>query len=302
MSQLNVQGQQKVQGNLHFGNSGPPVLPSSGAVAAYSLRKLFNSYTGYALIVQRSGDLATQNIGFTNYNVLDVNSIIAFCGSQTGRVVTWYDQSGNGYNIGPGNVTYGVSYPTIYNGTNILQTVNSLPSIYFSGAAEGLVSSAAVPNISFESVFVVEQHAGAFEDKNQRLYSKRRNDLLITYLIPQLTTSYRYIRGGGGLEVGSSDISGITNTINIVEVTAPTTNTADLRRNNVNYVLGSTPGSQQDNSGFAFGIATNIINDPSPVGGNYFSGYIPEFIAYNTNQAPYRQAIYNNIKYAYGVS
>ena len=299
MKNITVGGQLKIQGNIHFGVSGPPTLPQSGAIVAYSLRKLFNSYNGYALRVRRAGDLQTLDIGFTNYNVLDVNSIIAFCGNQTGQVVIWYDQSGNGYNAGPGNSGYGVSFPIIYDGTNIQKTSNDLPAINFNNAY-GLVTSNTIPNITFESFFAVEQHPPSVDEKNQRLYSKRRHDLLVSHITPEFVTYYGYRRGTGGVEVNSLLIGGIANIINIIEVTAPTTVTADLRHNGTTSI-GSTQtgGALQDNSGFPFSLGVNLFNAPLPGAGNYFTGYISEFIAYNEDQAAYRKQIFDNINYYY---
>lgn len=299
MSRLNVQGKLNLQGNIHHGVSGPPTLPQSGAVVAYSLRKLFNSYNGYALRVRRAGDLQTLDIGFTNYNVLDVNSIIAFCGNQTGRVVIWYDQSGNGYNAGPGNSGYSVNFPIIYDGANISRTNNNLPAINFNNAY-GLVTSNSVPNITFESFFVVEQHPPLADEKNQRIYSKRQHDLLVSHITPEFLTYYNYKRGVGGVQVNSGAEPGITDIINIIEVTAPTTQTADMRRNGV-YFVGSSfsGGALQDNSGFPLSLGVNLFNAPSPGAGNFFTGYISEFIAYNEDQAAYRKQIFDNINYYY---
>jgi hypothetical protein len=67
----------------------------SGAVVAYSLRKLSSTYTGNCIMVRRSSDNAEQNIGFVS-NVLDTTSLLSFVGSSNGFVTKWYDQSGNG--------------------------------------------------------------------------------------------------------------------------------------------------------------------------------------------------------------
>ena len=87
---------------------GTPVLPSgqtarlletySGAVAAYSLRKLRAGYYGYAIRVRRSSDNIEQDIAFDSSGNLDTTSLTSFVGSVNGFVTTWYDQSGNGYN------------------------------------------------------------------------------------------------------------------------------------------------------------------------------------------------------------
>jgi hypothetical protein len=70
-----------------------------GATRAYSVRKLRNAYTGFAMRIRRSGDNAETNIGFINGN-LDTAAILAFIsgGTNAGFVTTWYDQSGNGSN------------------------------------------------------------------------------------------------------------------------------------------------------------------------------------------------------------
>ena len=87
---------------------GTPVLPSgqtaglletySGALVAYSLRKLRTGYVGNAIRVRRSSDNAEQDIAFDASGNLDTTSLLSFVGSVNGFVTTWYDQSGNGYN------------------------------------------------------------------------------------------------------------------------------------------------------------------------------------------------------------
>ena len=68
----------------------------SGAEAAYSMRKLRNSYSGPVMRVRRSSDSAEQNIGFNSSGVFDTASLLSFVGSSDGYVSVWYDQSGNG--------------------------------------------------------------------------------------------------------------------------------------------------------------------------------------------------------------
>ena len=67
-------------------------------LAGYSLRKLRNAYSGSAVRIRRSNDDAEQDIGFVS-GFFDTTSFKSFVGANTGYIVTWYDQSTNGYNF-----------------------------------------------------------------------------------------------------------------------------------------------------------------------------------------------------------
>jgi hypothetical protein len=62
---------------------------------AFSLRKLRTAYGGSAIRIRRSNDNAEQDIGFSG-NDLDTAAIASHVGANSGFIVTWYDQSGNG--------------------------------------------------------------------------------------------------------------------------------------------------------------------------------------------------------------
>jgi hypothetical protein len=94
------------------------------ATVAYSLRKLRTAYTGSAIRVRRTSDNAEQDIGFSG-NDLDTASLLSFVGLDDGRVVTWYDQSGNNTDkIQP----IAINQPYIVEG-GVLYTENSKPCI-----------------------------------------------------------------------------------------------------------------------------------------------------------------------------
>jgi len=100
-----------------------------GAKAAYSVRKLSSTST-YSMRVKRSSDLAETDISFDSNGDLNVNEIYNFLTgvNETIRVVTWYDQSGNGKNLTQS--TY-LNQPLIYSGGSIFTSAGGKPSIYF---------------------------------------------------------------------------------------------------------------------------------------------------------------------------
>ena len=100
------------------------------AVAAYSLRKLRNAYSGNAIVVQRDGPSpGTTNIGFNASGELDTAAILSFCGSNNGFVQRWYDQSGNGNDLVQ---TTAANQPLIYNGSSIV-TLNGKTAMTITG-------------------------------------------------------------------------------------------------------------------------------------------------------------------------
>ncbi|MFN5795471.1 MAG: beta strand repeat-containing protein, partial [Bacteroidota bacterium] len=108
------------------------------AVNAYSVRKLNPNYAGFALRVRRSGDDATQDIGFTASGDLDQVALLAFVGSENGFISTWYDQSGNGRNITSSSIS---RQPAIVSG-GVVNLRNARPSLVFDGVDDQLLFSA----------------------------------------------------------------------------------------------------------------------------------------------------------------
>ncbi|MFO0322535.1 MAG: hypothetical protein ACK504_08915, partial [Bacteroidota bacterium] len=105
-------------------------LPSSTpSNCSYSLRKLSTSYLGNAILVRRSSDNATQNIGYLASGHLDTTSLKSFVGAGNGFINTWYDQSGNNRNAIQLTLA---NQPRIVNG-GIIERQNGVPTIYFTG-------------------------------------------------------------------------------------------------------------------------------------------------------------------------
>ena len=93
------------------------------ATLGFSLRKLDENYTGNCIKVLRDSDNATLDIGFVN-NVIDIISLLAFIGSGTGYVQTWYSQ---GIYLDATELIK-ANMPQIVNG-GILETKNGKPAI-----------------------------------------------------------------------------------------------------------------------------------------------------------------------------
>jgi hypothetical protein len=69
-----------------------------GAVTLLSTTKESSSYSGACLRVRRVSDSVEQDIGFVGKSG-DATSFTSFIGASTGRLVKWYDQSGNGNDV-----------------------------------------------------------------------------------------------------------------------------------------------------------------------------------------------------------
>ncbi|RYD57027.1 MAG: hypothetical protein EOP56_09475 [Sphingobacteriales bacterium] len=84
------------------------------AAIAVSTRKLNSNYGGPALRLRRESDSVEMDVWFNEDNNLDVLNMTQFLSGQTGYVVTWYDQSGNGNHLTQPTAT---RQPILYNFT-----------------------------------------------------------------------------------------------------------------------------------------------------------------------------------------
>jgi hypothetical protein len=75
---------------------------------AYSLRNLSSTYSGNIIKLRRSSDNATSDFTATHGNFVDFTAITSWrdaAGAATAYVDTWYDQSGNSYNLTQSSLT-----------------------------------------------------------------------------------------------------------------------------------------------------------------------------------------------------
>ena len=111
-----------------------------GAILAFSSsRKLRSAYSGACMRVRRDSDGTEQSIGFA-LDQLDAAALSAFCAGTTGRVVTWYDQSGNGVDAAQPSTT---SAPIVFQ-SGSLTTINSTPALLLTGS-QGFVTVTGAP-------------------------------------------------------------------------------------------------------------------------------------------------------------
>ena len=122
-----------------------------GAAAAYSLRLLDKSYTGDAIVVRRSSDNTTQNIGFVN-NELDTATLESFCSGTDGFVTTWYDQSGNANDVV--NATASQQPKIVNSGSTILE--NGKAAIQWDGVDDELNFSGDISATEVSSIIVAK--------------------------------------------------------------------------------------------------------------------------------------------------
>lgn len=86
-----------------------------GDLIAISTRLCDDDYAGDCMTVRRTSDNAEDDIPFTN-RVLDEDAVAAHCGASAGKVVEWFDQSGNGFNP---SKSIASQQPEIYDGSSV---------------------------------------------------------------------------------------------------------------------------------------------------------------------------------------
>lgn len=233
----------------------------SGAAAAYSLRKLDCDYTGYAIRVRRSSDNSEQDIGFTSNGDLDTAALKTFVSTNSGYVVTWYDQSGNGRH---GAQTTTTRQPKIISG-GIVVREGSKPSIYYEGPDRyftvTLESNLSQPN----SFFIV----GKINGDNNRHFIDGIGISPANRNVVGVNGGY-VIYAGNVLTYGSSLTTFCLYTA-IFDGTS-----SKIQRNGISPVTGNA--GTQDLASFNIGKGAGVDY------ANGIIGYISEIIIYNSNQ------------------
>jgi hypothetical protein len=132
--------------------SGAATLPldgiTTGIKAAYSTRKLLTAYAGNAIQVQETTGNTTSNIGFVA-NVLDTTTLSTFCSGKTCKVITWYDQSGGGFNQTQATIA---NAPIIFQ-SGAVNAINTKPAVLFVAASSTSLANTSLSANSVNTLF-----------------------------------------------------------------------------------------------------------------------------------------------------
>lgn len=255
------------------------------AKLALSLRKINSIYTGNCIRVRRSNDDAEQDIGFTN-EILDIASLTSFVGANSGYIVTWYDQSGNGYNATQSTTAY---QPLIINAGTI-QYVNFKPTLYFDGTNDGLVVSSlplkayislfAVVNLAFDKPLFFEHSVDANSNDGFYFYGSANCSWYFTR-----TSAHSAIGTNGWASGGTSLCSLIYN------------GSGAYYRNGSVVSNGTVNGSAVSNTSTTKDFYIYNRANTTAIGGNYLS----ELIIYEDDKTVNRTTIEQDLNSYYTI-
>jgi hypothetical protein len=143
------------------GGTAPFLLDALTVSAAYSTRKLRTAYTGSAFRLRESGGDTELDIGFASNGDLNTAAAATHIGGNSGFIVTWYDQSGNGYDVSNATAAQQPTY--------VASGVNGKPVLRFDGAGDYLErASVDVPTVfgSNQGTIVFSQKQNAAGAQN----------------------------------------------------------------------------------------------------------------------------------------
>ena len=245
-----------------------------GAAAAYSVRKLSNSYLGKCLRIRRSSDNTEQDIGFDVNGNLDESSLTTFVGANNGFVTTWYDQSGNGHNLAQSTA---LNQPQIVGSGTVLKR-NSKPILQTDG--NSFLTNSTIPSWgSVNSIFF-----------NLYLTSTRGSVAMMSSFNASFNQHFpsRQANGTNRYYDSVSDITAnaLPTALNLISI-FENSGVLNVWENNSQLVNNGTADTS---------TATGLLLFRRAAGSNLPNGYgIPEVIMYSSNELSNRAGINSNI-------
>jgi len=244
---------------------------------AYSFRLLRSAYSGNSLKIRRSSDNTLLDIGFVD-NVLDMVSLLAFCGAGDGFVHTLYDQTGNARNSVQ---TTNANQCQLVSSGSVL-TVNGKPSMW--AGSSGATNMTSVLGIS-----------GSESPQSYFCALKGRTGTG-AFVLPYGTVSggtFFGVSENGSVTASENDFGTPTYYVNGTVLTSPNRNVLYD-----NIVTNSLLLTSVLDGGGGGASANRTLQYTGGFHGNYdFS----EIVNYKLDKNSDRVAIENNIKTYYGI-
>lgn len=259
-------------------------FPSASMV--YSLRKLSCNYSGNCIKIRRNSDNTEQDIGYVS-NYVDTASMKTFVGANSAYVVTFYDQSGNGYNA---TQSTSANQPRIMN-AGAIEYQNSKVTMYFDGSNDWFVSSS-VPLNTYTTLFTVVKTTTGKPMFFEHSDNANAQDGFFFY---GSNNSSWFFRRSASSHYANGTGSWLGSSMSVASLIYNGSGT--YYKNGSSQSNGSVTGSALSNTS-----TTKDFFIFSRGGGSVFSdGYLSEFVLWSSDKSSDRTNIETNIKNFYSL-
>lgn len=265
-----------------------------GAVAIYSPRKMKALHI-LSMRVRRSSDQLEQDFGFVGDD-LDTASLLAFVGSGSGYLVTYYDASGNSnhaYNVSPSQ------QPRIVN-AGVLEVENLKPCVVFSGSQVLRITNSTsvdITTLPLSINMVIKPLVGGYAlSKNTDASANNQ------YAVFYNSGGNQYFQFAlQGSFVQNSDVGSFpTTSYKIYTQVAKAGEQKSYANGSVSGATGTYNGTLTSRTYMQIGARSTVPTGDS--WSSFISARIGEIIIFNTELTTLqRQALENNQKAYYGI-
>jgi hypothetical protein len=280
-----------------LGDSTLPLDAVTGAAAAYSLRRLSISYSGYAIQVRRSSDSHTQDIGFDADGNLDTQALITFVGAGSGYVKIWYDQSGNGKDVSQATTS---KQPRIVN-AGVLETANNAPTVRFISTSSTTLTTTSVPLTAGDDTYTYIAVAQLIVPTNDQVIFEQNTSTVQTNKRACLCDVSGGTYGFSGEGNNNTTFSPPSNVLFQVSMTID-----NSLANNINFYRNGNAGTAvatSSPSNLAVGANGFSLGSKYSSSNEFLDGYVSEVIVYDSVlSSGNRQSVQNSEGHYYNIS
>ena len=275
----------------------------SGARAAYSLRQLSSTATNAIRVRNSSG--AEADIGFDSDGNLDVASLNLHCGSNTGRIAKWYDQSSNSEDMVQTDQS---KMPYIKNASGTTYTMSdgsNEPSIYFyfGSSSQWLDNASFVSNNTDHMVIsaVVEFDTVTTGQQILSQWSGTQSSQAFQLSMIGASSEFRLSSrtSSGGLIRTESITNDADTTYSVVAYASVTPYEGDVDVNG--DTASHAPFTNTSSGTLNAPTSTMTIGRRSDNGAAPLQGMVSEVVVWSDTTLPNRNNIMTNVKNHYGV-
>jgi hypothetical protein len=258
-------------------------LAGQNATAAYSLRRLKNSYNGAAIRVRRSNDNSEIDIGFDQNGELNESDLTSFVGVNNGFVTTWYDQTSSGNPL----LQVSTGQQPIIVSTGVVNKQNNKPSINFIQASSTILvlsNSSLFQQGPFTFTAVIGTHGTG---GSQDFFGTRSGSSGWSWLY---RTTPRYAFAGISFGEVNNPISAISQ--HLIFLT---------RVGGINFMAFNSTYTSSGSVGLNTGTNFAIGYGGAGGGQGYLNGNFYELIAYSEDKSSNRLSIESDINNYYKI-